>query len=121
LSPQAVGITGIISTSTDSASHTHDLAHTHGIAHTHDISHTHSVTPTLAYGIFEGAVATGVSVKVNGIDRTTALGGPFSVDQAELELVQWLNIGAWNTVELTPTGLGTIIGHLRLTGYQQSI
>jgi uncharacterized protein YhaN len=55
-----------------------------------------------------------------GVDRDVYL-RVGCVDQAELELVQWLNIGAWNTVELTPTGLGTIIGHLRLTGYQQSI
>lgn len=85
--------------------------------------HTHTVTGTDVVGITEWAVATGVTVKVNGTDRTAALGGGagFTTDQTELPFdVTWLNIGAWNTIDLTPTGLGRIMGHLRVTEFMQS-
>lgn len=91
-------------------------------SHTHGIPHTHNVTPSLIYGIFEGAVATGVTVKINGIDRTVALGGGtgFTTSQTELEVGQWFTIGALNTVDLTPSGIGRILGHLSCYGYIQS-
>jgi hypothetical protein len=102
--------------STGSSGHSHSIGNTGGEA-----SHTHPVSISSVLGLFEGAVATGVSVKVNSVDRTSALGGPFNADQAEISLdPTWLNIGAWNTVELTPTGLGRIIGHLRTTFFMQS-
>jgi Siphovirus ReqiPepy6 Gp37-like protein len=93
--------------------------------HTHLIPHTHSVTSnvTLTYGIFEGTTATNVKVLINGTDRTVALGGAaggFTTDQAELEISQWLNIGAWNTFELQPSNLGRVYGDVRMTGYIQS-
>jgi len=99
--------------------------HAHDIPHDHGIPHDHSVTSdvTLTYGIFEGAVATGVTVKVNGVDRTSALGGGtgFTTNQTELALdVAWLNQGAWNTIDLTPTSLGRILGHLTVVSYIQS-
>jgi len=107
---QGSGASGIVDTSTDSATHTHDVPHTHGV--------TSNVT--LTDGIFEGAVATGVTVKINGVDQTSALGGGsgFTTDQTELAIGQWLNIGQLNTIDLTPTGLGRILGHLSITGYR---
>jgi len=93
-------------------------------SHTHLMPHTHNVTPTLVDGIWEGAVATGVTVKVNGVDRTVALGGGagFTTNQTELSLlVAWLTLGAWNTIDLTPTGLGRITGHLTVVSYIQSV
>ena len=117
--------------SSDSVSHTHAVpsetiaavTSTAENAHTHGIPHTHDVVPGLTDGIWEGAVATGVTVKINGVDRTVALGGGvgFTTNQTELEVSQWLNIGAWNTVDLTPTGLGRISADLRITGFIQSV
>jgi hypothetical protein len=92
-------------------------------SHTHLIPHTHNVTPTLVDGIWEGATATGVTVSVNGVDRTVALGGGagFTTNQTELALlIAWLNLGAWNTIDLTPTGLGRITGHLTVVSFIQS-
>jgi len=98
-------------------------AHSHPIPHTHDDPHTHDVVPGLTDGIWEGAIATGVTVKVNGVDRTVALGGGtgFTTNQTELEISQWLTVGVWNTVDLTPTGLGRISADLRITGFIQSV
>jgi hypothetical protein len=101
-----------------------DTGHTHDNPHTHQIPHTHNVSPTLVDGIWEGAVATGVTVLVNGVDRTVALGGGagFTTNQTELALlIAWLNLGAWNTIDLTPTGLGRITGHLTVVSYIQSM
>jgi hypothetical protein len=107
-----------------SASIGNENAHTHGIDHTHGIPHTHDVTPTLVDGIWEGAVAAGVTVKVNGVDRTAALGGGagFNTNQTELLIDPlWLTLSAWNTIDLTPTGLGRITGHLTVVSYIQSV
>ena len=86
-------------------------------------THTHTVTGTDVVGITEFATATGVTVKVNGVDRTSALGGGagFTTNQTELALVlSWLSLGAWNTIDLTPSGLGRITGHLTVVSYIQS-
>lgn len=87
------------------------------------VDHTHTLSISSVLGIFEGTTATGVLVTINGTDRTAALGGGtgFTADQLELEVSQYLNIGQKNTVDLTPTALGRILGHLRLTGYVQSV
>ncbi|MFZ3171976.1 MAG: phage tail protein [Carboxydocellales bacterium] len=90
--------------------HVHNYSaygHSHGMAHTHQISnHTHAID----YGIYEGATATGVTIKINGIDRTAALGGGigFTTDQANLNIAAYLTKGAWNTIELGSTSLGRI-------------
>lgn len=101
-----------------------DGGHTHDNPHSHNIPHTHDVVPGLTDGIWEGAVATGVTVKVNGVDRTSALGGGtgFTTNRTELAInLAWLNpIGQWNTIDLTPTGLGRITGHLTVVSYIQS-
>jgi len=84
--------------------HTHDYSatttaseslHTHTVsisAHTHDVTigtHTHSIT--LTYGIFEQAyVNPGLSISINGVDRTAALGGPWNAAPSELDITEYL-------------------------------
>lgn len=80
------------------SSHTHTVTvtdHTHTVtisAHTHDVvlsNHTHSVT--LTYGIFEQAYSNpGLSVSINGTDRTAALGGPWNAGPLELDITNYL-------------------------------
>jgi hypothetical protein len=106
-------------THTHGMAHTHDVtigAHTHGMAHTHGVTigaHTHSAV----YGIYESTSATGVTVTVNGTDRTAVLGGGpgFTADQNWLDINQadWLSFGVadadcLNTIVLTSTQLGRI-------------
>lgn len=95
------------------ADHRHDVTipdHTHAVAvpgHTHDVaipSHAHGII----YGIYTSTAATGVTVKINGTDRTAALGGPFNSDQVNINLASYLTIGQWNVIELGSSQLGRI-------------
>jgi hypothetical protein len=82
----------------DDGDHTHTLE-------VDDVSgHSHSV----GYGIYAGTKATNVSIKINGNDVTDVLGGPFTVDQATLDVAPYLVIGQWNVIELNSTQLGRI-------------
>lgn len=76
----------------------------------------------MVVAIYESTVAMGVTVKVNGTDRTSALGGGsgFNSSQTVLELVSWMNIGALSTVDHKPTGLGRIVEHPSWYGYVQA-
>lgn len=93
-------------------SHTHGMEHTHSTPnHSHNIEHTHTIpnhTHNLTFGIYEGTAATGVTVTINGVDRTAALGGPFNADQSGLDIAQYLVVGQWNTILLGSTQLGRI-------------
>jgi hypothetical protein len=67
-------------------------------------THTHP----LDFGIYEDTTATGVTVKINGTDRTSALGGPFSTDKDDLNIASYLVAGQLNTIVLGSTRLGRI-------------
>ncbi len=64
------------------------------------------------YGIYEGTSATGVTVTLNGTDRTAALGGGagFTTDQTDLDINRagWLVLPGMNTVKFTSTALGRL-------------
>ncbi len=74
-------------------SHTHSVSSTTSAAdttHTHSTpNHTHTVT--LTYGIFEGPTATDpdLTITINSVDVTSALGGPFNAD-TELDITSYL-------------------------------
>lgn len=62
-----------------------------GEAHTHDIS----------YGISEDIDnSPSISIKINGTDRTAALGGPWTTDQLELDLTTYIQSTGKHTIEL---------------------
>ncbi|HSW63105.1 MAG TPA: hypothetical protein VLH56_07340, partial [Dissulfurispiraceae bacterium] len=94
--------------------HSHSVNdHSHPVQnHSHDVqNHSHSVNDhihAISYGIFTGTTATGVTIVINGVDRTTALGGPFIADQSNLNIAPFLNIGQWNTIALGSSQLGRI-------------
>ncbi|TLM99933.1 hypothetical protein FDZ73_20785, partial [bacterium] len=105
---------GVTITTTSAGGHSHALTadHRHDVnipGHAHDVSvpaHAHGLT----FGIYEGAEALGVAVKINGIDRTSVLGGGtgFNTHQDGLNIASYLTTGAWNTIELGSTILGRI-------------
>lgn len=74
------------------SAHTHDMPHTHNIAHTHNIDHTHDVTipahnHTLTYGLFQDTTyPQTITVTINGVDETAALGGPWALTNAAVEV-----------------------------------
>jgi hypothetical protein len=84
-----------------------------------EASHTHSISGSSVLGITEGAVASGVSLSFDGVDQTSALGGPFSSDVIELNVLRYLpqTKGVFHVIAMTPTGLGRIEAHLRLGVY----
>jgi len=89
-------------TSGAGASHAHTVAdHKHAVSGTTssaETSHTHSVTlpshaHALVFGIYEGAGPTAsanVTVTINGVDRTAALGGPFDGDFLAKDITAYL-------------------------------
>jgi hypothetical protein len=76
--------------------------------------HTHAQV----LGVTEGVTATGVSVAFDGVDKTSALGGPFNADQVEMDVLPYIQQKAdktWHTIALTPSGNGRIYAKLRLS------
>lgn len=96
------------------SAHEHGMQHTHTIqTHTHGMEHTHTIsnhTHPLDFGIYTGTSASNVTVKINGADRTSALGGGtgFNVDKDDLNITPYMQVGQWNVIELGSTTLGRI-------------
>lgn len=62
------------------------------------------------YGIHEeGAQTSSIGIKVNGVDRTTELGGTITADKDNINIQPYLQKG-WNSIELTATS------RIRLSG-----
>lgn len=81
----------------DIPNHTHDFS-VNIPPHSHDIQH----------GIFTSTTATGVGVIINGVDRTSYLGGKFRTDKVDLDITDFLNVASWNEIKLTSERLGRI-------------
>ncbi len=85
------------STGGAAASHSHTISssgsHRHSNAHTHTVDdHTHTVTGhghSLTLAIAEGAAATQMTLTIDGVDRTSALGGPWDAE-VEVEIRDYL-------------------------------
>lgn len=93
--------------------HTHTVTlddHTHRVTipnHTHEVeipSHNHDIV----HGIYTGTSASGVGIIINGINRTSQLGGKFYTDENNIDITQYLAVGHWNEIRLTSDTLGRI-------------
>lgn len=96
------------------SSHTHPIPHTHDItAHTHPIPHTHSIDAHahgITHGIYvDAGVASGCTITINTVDRTTALTGAatFSTDKTNLDITQYIVKGL-NTISIASATIGRI-------------
>jgi hypothetical protein len=73
-------------------SHSHSVS---GQTTTSATSHSHSVadhTHALVYGIYEATLPSTKQIRVfiNGVDRTSALGGPWNANELNLDITQFL-------------------------------
>lgn len=111
LGPTVLGWVGSTLATTPSTDATANAAGSSG--------HTHTVSGSTFSGVVEAATAAGLTISFDGVDKTAALGGPWSVDVVELDVRPYLatTVGVYHTIALTPAGLGRIEAHLRLGAY----
>lgn len=79
------------------------------------IETTHTHDPV--YAIYEDSMPTNVGIKIDGIDCTAALGGPWNgagqpFALPKLELAPYIQTPGWHTIEFTSTTLGRITAAL---------
>jgi hypothetical protein len=94
-------------------SHAHSMysvTHTHAVDmpdHTHDLSvsnHTHS----LIFGIYEGIAPSDITIKLDGVDLTSSLGGAFNENKNDLILSNYVTTHGWHILEIGSSTLGRI-------------
>lgn len=101
--------------SSGGGSHTHTVGdHTHTVTisdHTHSTpNHTHGIT----YGIYSSGYPTAVSITIDGVDVTSALGGPWSPsaldpNELDMDITNYTASAGTHTIQLTTTGQGRCI------------
>lgn len=86
----------------DDGDHGHLLnRHTH---HGEIPAHEHKVFPGIKYD----TAPKDVRIHVNGVDRTTELGGPFNADRDSLDLTQYITPTGWNEIRFYSNQPGRI-------------
>jgi hypothetical protein len=106
---QATDNTSIGSNAAGSSGHNH--GNTGGEA-----SHTHSIGAS-TLGVSEGTSTTISALAVDGVDKTSTLGGPWTVDTVDLDISKVLPLGdgLWHKVTLTPVAQGRIVVELKVS------
>lgn len=92
--------------------------------HTHDVPGQSITIPSLSLNpptaIYEAGMAQGVHVFIDGVDRTTALGGPFgsgtALDVSLLEIGQWITSTGWHELQLSSTSIGGVTAQVQFSG-----
>ncbi|WP_440112192.1 hypothetical protein [Paenibacillus sp. QZ-Y1] len=111
-------VNGITRTWKSSGNHQHFVSlqpHNHEFTvpkHAHNIdmpSHRHRIdvpphSHPIEYGIFEGTMATGVRIIIDGITR----GGVYSSTENNVDVTPWIQTPGWHTIELSSQQLGRI-------------
>ena len=100
---------------TENATHTHSG----GISTGQSATHTHTVSGTTTLAIAEDVAPAnpGITVKVDGSDVTSKIGGPFNGDMIEVDVTQVLKTSAkvWHVMSLQPNQRVRITGILRIS------
>lgn len=106
-----------------SAGHTHTTG-AQSATHTHtsgnaSVGHTHQVTVASAgsAGYTAGLRPEGVTVAIDGTDRTTALGGPWGTSGADwnvvdLDVAPYLSTTGWHEIVVAASGGGRLKAHV---------
>lgn len=114
---------------TGGGNHTHALAgvnHSHSMPHTHNMPHTHEIpahTHDIEFGIFEGPIASSITVKVDG-NEIAGLG----VNEGDVDIVPYLSVdesgrierGQFHTIEISPNSLTRVKAAVVLQFFVQS-
>lgn len=122
LSYRTAGASGNHTHSVKIPAHAHNFTvpeHAHSVTiknHDHTVNipnHNHKVTlpahtHDIAHGIYTSTKASGVGIKINGVDVTEELGGKFNVDMSDISIKEHLYTGQWNEITLTSEQLGRI-------------
>jgi hypothetical protein len=79
------------------------------------VDHAHPVGGS-SLGVTEGTSTTITAIGVDGVDKTSLLGGPWTVDTVDLDVSKVLPLGdgAWHRITLTSAGQGRIVAVLRM-------
>lgn len=77
--------------------------------------HTHSVGGS-SLGVSEGTSTTIAALAVDGVDKTSILGGPWAADTVDLDVAAVLPLGDghWHRITLTTAGQGRIVAVLKI-------
>ena len=110
-----IGNTTGVASNVGTNGHSHNQGTTFGVSN----DHTHSLSLAGALGVTEGATATSVTISFDGVDHTTALGGPFSLDVVEINVLPFLPVtrGLFHVIAMQPSAVGRLEAHLRLGVY----
>ncbi len=82
----------------------------------HSHNHSHTLTGTGVQSIAEGPTATITALAMDGLDKTNALGGPWSGDMVELDISSLFpkTSGRWHEIAFSLSGLGRVVSLLRI-------
>jgi hypothetical protein len=82
----------------------------------HSHSHSHTLTGSGAQSVTDGVIGTITAISFDGIDKTAALGGPWSGDVVELDISSVFpkTPTVWHLIALTPSGLTRVVSLLRI-------
>jgi len=88
----------------ESATHSHP-----GEVTEEESAHTHDMT----YDIYEQAYSNpSISIRIDGVDRTSDLGGPFTADAKVIDISDYVTTAGVHVVDIIPNQLIGITGHV---------
>lgn len=77
-------------------------------------AHTHSLNAPSA--LYDTGMAQGVHVFIDGVDRTTALNGPWgsgsSIDVSDLDISAYITSTGWHEIQLSSSTLGVVVAQV---------
>ncbi|HBD63508.1 MAG TPA: hypothetical protein DC038_03630 [Clostridiales bacterium] len=75
--------------------HSHEMNIQH--SHSYDITHSHQLT----YAVYEVGTPADVGIKIDGVDRTESLGGPWDgqIEISDLNVKPYITANGWHTIE----------------------
>jgi len=120
-SPSTIGKN--VGTDSDGGNTDGGSLHHHGMAHTHPIPALSLNNPT---GLFETGMARNVHMLVDGVDVSSAVGGPWdgggsAFDVNEVDISAYIQSGGFHEIQLTSTAIGGVKANVDVYGLLKSV